>query len=374
MAKSARPAPSLVPAILALIILIVLGYILFADLQPSRTEHTVTPPIEIQEPELEVISEETIQPALDQQQVMEQEAETFIDKLAPEPAEQQSVTVTEQQGEFVRHDGIIAIPKLEHRDTTVGDLLKDKSLDADTPLTLHFVETEKATTTLQQLDETIEDKTQVITLEQPDGSSQRAPLADLLNDESLDKTAPVTVISEHKRSQQITAGELAESDLSPSQEVTATINRGIEEFSVKKIVQSGELPDNALFYLHRVTERDYQGLWGIIQSGLIQRFRQGMSLEGVAGNKDLVQVTIPADADEPLPSGLSSFLGRILNQKVESSYIYNFNTHTMGEDPDLIYPGQQLILIHFSPAELKRIYLFFAEQRNERAQSFAIQP
>ena len=38
----------------------------------------------------------------------------------------------------------------------------------------------------------------------------------------------------------------------------------------------------------------------------------------------------------------------VLNEKVESSYVYNFNTRTMGHDPNLIFPGQQLILIHFS--------------------------
>lgn len=374
MAKSARPSPSLIPAILALVVLVVLGYILFADLQPSRTEHTVTPPIEIEEPELEVITEETPQPAIDQDQLAEEEAGTFVDNLAPSPAENETVMITEEQGEFVRHDGLIAIPRLEHRDTTVGDLMKDDSLSDDTPLTLNYIETEETQTTLRELDETIEDKTQRITLAQPDGSRREAPLADLLNDKSLVPDASITMITEKKQTRQITAGELAASDLSPSQEVIATINRGVEELSVKDIVQSGELPDNALFYLHRVTEADRQGLWGIIQSGLIQRFRQGLSLDGIAKNKETVSVTIPADADEPLPTGLSSFLGKILNQKVESSYIYNFSTHTMGHDPDLIHPGQQLILIHFSPDELKRIYLFFAEQRNEQAESFAIQP
>lgn len=375
MAKSARPAPSLIPAFLALIVLFILGYVLFADLQSSRTEHTVNPPIEIEEPELETISEDTFSPAIDQQAVMEQEAETFVDNLAPSPDESQqaeAVTLTEQQGEFVRHDGIIAIPKLEHRNTTVGDLLKDKSLDTDTPLVLNYIETEKESTTLQALADTIEDQHQIITLEQADGSRHQAPLADWLNDKSLDKNAPITVISEHKRTKQITAGELAQADLHDSQQVIATINRGVEELSVKDIIQSGELPDNALFYLHRVSDKDYQGLWGIIQTGLIHRFRQGLSLEGLASNKDLLRVTIPADADEPLPTGLSSFLGKVLNHKVESSYIYNFSTHTMGHDPNLIHPGQQLILIHFSADELKQIYLFFAEHRNEQAQSFAI--
>jgi len=374
MAKSARPAPSLIPAVLALIVLIVLGYVLFTDLQPSRTEHTVNPPIELDEPELEIIKETPISPAQDQQHIIAQEAESFVEQLATtdETDPNSAVTITEQQGEFVRHDGTIAIPKLEHRNTTVGELSQDQNLAADTPVTLQFIETEKQTTTLQQLDDVTEDKKQLITLEQSDGSRRQAPLADLLNEKDVDKNAPVTVITEHKRTEQLTVGELAESDISASQKVTATINHGIEELSVKDIVQSGQLPDNALFYLHRVTERDRQGLWGIIQTGLIQRFRQGLALEGITRNKELAKVTIPADADEPLPTGLSSFLGKVLNKKVSSSYIYNFSTHTMGHDPNLIHPGQQLILIHFSPDELKQIYVFFAEHRNEQAQSFAI--
>lgn len=374
MAQSARPTPSLIPAVLALIVLVILGYLLFADLQPSRTEHTVTPPIEIEEAGQDEITEETIDIAPEQQQVMEEEASTFVDNLAPKPSEEKTVTITEQQGEFVRHDGTITIPKLEQRETTIGELLEDDSLKADTPLTLQYTEIQKQITTLDDLDAATEDKTEVITLEQEDGSRRQAPLADLINDKSLDKSAAVTVITETERTRQTTAGDLAESGIESSQKVTATINRGVDELSIKDIVQSGELPDNALFYLHRVTERDRQGLWGIIQSGLIQRFRQGLTLEGIAPNKNMVRVTIPADADEPLPTGLSSFLGKVLNNKVETSYIYNFTTRAMGHNPDLIHPGQQLILIHFSPDELKKIYLFFADQRNERAQSFAIQP
>ncbi len=34
---------------------------------------------------------------------------------------------------------------------------------------------------------------------------------------------------------------------------------------------------------------------------------------------------------------------------------------TMGYDPDLIRPGQELILIRFSSDEIKQIYQFFAE-------------
>lgn len=367
MAKSARSAPSLVPAILALIVLVGLAYLLFADLQPSRTEHTVSPPIEIEDPQIEEVTIEPVAPSEDQQAITEKEAEQFVDHLGS-----RAVTLDGKQGEFVRKDGTIVIPKVEKRDTTIGQLLADKSLSPDTSVTIEYTETEKQQTTIQALDDSTEDKNTIVTIEKADGSQQQSPLIDLINDNNVDKNAQITVINKQAIQKKTTIGQLSQSELSPKQTIHAEIDRGSIELSVNDIVKSGGLDDNALFYLHRVTEADRQGLWGIIQSGLIQRFRQGLPLEGIGINKDLVRVTIPADADEPLPTGLSSFLGKILNNKVESSYIYNYTTSTMGHNPDLIYPGQQLILIHFSNDELKQIYQFFADQRNEQAETFAI--
>ncbi|MDH5358810.1 MAG: hypothetical protein OEW63_09340, partial [Gammaproteobacteria bacterium] len=155
-------------------------------------------------------------------------------------------------------------------------------------------------------------------------------------------------------------------------EADTTIDTGDQTLSIKDILQSGDMPDNALFYLHRVTKDDLQGLWGIIQTGLIDKFREGIHIEGIVPNKEMVQAIIPANADEKLASGFSSFLGKILNQKVNTSYIYNFRSHTMSRDPNLIRPGQQLILIHFSPQELSDIYQFFSDKRNQGVDTFAI--
>lgn len=367
MAKSARSVPSLVPAILALMVLLGLAYLLFADLQPSRTEHTVSPPIEIEDPEIEEVTIEPVAPSEDQQAIVEKEAEQFVDHLGSK-----AVTLDEKQGEFVRKDGTIVIPKIEKRETTIGQLLADKSLSADTPVTIKYTETDKQQTTLQALDDITEDKNSLVTIEHADGSREQYTLIELMSTDNVDKNAPITVVNEQEVQKKTTIGQLSESDLPSDRQLEAEIDKGSIELSVNDIVNSGGLDDSALFYLHRVTEADRQGLWGIIQSGLIQRFRQGLALEGIGINKDLVRVTIPADADEPLPTGLSSFLGKILNNKVESSYIYNYTTSTMGHNPDLIYPGQQLILIHFSTNELKDIYQFFADQRNEQVQTFAI--
>lgn len=246
--------PSLIPAILALLVLVLFGYILFSDLKPSSSiEHDINPPIEIidEPPPLAIITEP------DNFLQKEQEADAFVQQLAIATTE--PIIIDENNDQFVRHDSVIAL-------------------------------------------------------------------------NNADKQA----------------------------------------LAIKDIVQNDALADDALFYVHSVTSEDVQGLWGIVQTGLINKFRQGLHINGVSQNKDMLQAVIPANADEQLPSGLSSFLGNILSDKVDSSYIYNLNTHKMGRDSNLIHPGQQLVVIHFSPEELKQIYQFFSEQRNQDIETFAI--
>lgn len=370
MAKLSAAKPSLVPAILALCILIVLGYLLFTDSHPSRTEHTLDP-IELIDPQLPVTIIEPENPAPTSDEVIEQEADAFVEALAP--AQTDAVTtVTEDNDQFIRHDGTVSLPNLETRNTTIKQLLADKNLTADTQLTLNYIDKEEISTSLTELATSIEDHTVAITIISADGTLLTAPLAELLNQEAIDDSAAIRYIKETNISTQLTIGELAKSDIDLDQNVVAIINHGAQEIAVKDIVQSAEFADNALFYLHRVSERDQQGLWGIIQAGLIEKFREGLHLEGVSPNKDLMHVTIPADADEKLSSGLSSFLGKLLNTKVTSSYIYNFSTETMGRDPNVIHPGQQLVLIHFSAEELKQVYQFFSDKRNQGIETFAI--
>lgn len=150
------------------------------------------------------------------------------------------------------------------------------------------------------------------------------------------------------------------------------VDRDPTTLLIQNIIQDPALHSDDMFYLHHVTEQDQQGLWGIIQQGLVEKFRAGLSLEGISHNRDMLQVIIPADADERLTNGLSSFLGKLLSQKVSSSYIYNLDTNTLGRNPNLIQPGQQLVLIKFSPDELKSVYQFFAEQRQQAVQTYGI--
>jgi hypothetical protein len=363
MAK-ASPKPSLIPAFLALFVLVVIAYLMFTDLKPTRVELDISPSIEIiDSPPLTII------PPSPESTNAKQEAEIFVNNLA---TTEEFITIKENEDKFVRNDSVIVLPDLEYLATTKQTLLADKSLNSDTPLTLNYITHDKQQTSLAELRETVEDQSSNITIITADGKQVISPLADLLNHHELDLTSAITRIVPHKHLINTTMGELENIDIAPNQPLIATITHGSQAVTLKELTQSELLPDDALFYLHRVTDHDVQGLWGIIQSGLIDKFRRGVQLEGITPNKALIQAIIPIDADEKLPSGLSSFLGKILKNKVDNSFIYNLKTRSMGHDANLVFPGQQLILIHFPANELEQIYQFFSEQRNQNIETFAI--
>ena len=375
MDKPTSALPSVISAILALALLIGIGYFLYSDLQPStRTEHTVNPPIEIFEPEPAVTIIEA-EPDINQgKEIVEQEATEFVDHIAPTDTAEEAVILSEKnQGSFIRYDGKIILPKMEQRNTSIEQLLSDESLDAATKISIEFIEESTSQTTLQELSNRIEDQTAAITIKTDDGQIISAPLAEIIAQQTIAMDTEITLIEQNTKHIDTTIGELGSVDIAQNKALTATINHGEQALSINEIIQQQDaIPDDAIFYLHRVTDKDYQGLWGIVQSGLIDKFRQGISLKGIARNKDIVQVTIPQDADEKLPSGLSSFLGKLLNNKVNSTYIYNYKTQAMGFNPNVIHPGQQLILIRFAEQELKDVYQFFSDQRNSNAQVFAV--
>jgi len=371
--ETAAPAkPSLVPAILALLVVLLFGYLLYSDLNPTRTEHTINPPIEIIDPQelppLTVIEGNTEAP--NSEKIIELEAKVFVENLSP--TTHKSVIVKEYQDQFVRPNSLISLPDLEHRNTTLQELARDKNIAADTPVTLNFSIEERSQTTLANLSNTIEDHNETITIITTDGRTLTASLAELLNREDLVKNAEITLVLLKQHSVHTRFSDIANIELSPSQSLVATIEHGVQELSINDMIPDNAQDPNSLYYLHSVTENDVQGLWGIIQTGLIDKFRQGLRLEGISQNKDLIQAVIPSDADEKLSSGLSSFLGKILDKKVDNSYIYNIKTQGVSFDARALHSGQQLVIIRFSPDELKQIYQFFSDKRNQGTNTFAI--
>ncbi|TCK08452.1 hypothetical protein [Marinobacterium mangrovicola] len=133
----------------------------------------------------------------------------------------------------------------------------------------------------------------------------------------------------------------------------------LNRMRLKEILNSPESNPNDVFYIHSVDSYDRQGLWGIMQEGLTETFARGIKL---SSDSRTLAATIPGDADERLDDSSSSFLGHILDQKVKDSLIYNYDQGLLGQDPNLIQPGQQLLIIRFSEDELIRIYNYFAAQ------------
>ncbi len=115
---------------------------------------------------------------------------------------------------------------------------------------------------------------------------------------------------------------------------------------------------DSVFYVHSVRQGDTQGVWGIIHNGLIQNFARGMAIR--RGEKlDTYKVHIPKDADEREADNSSSFLGRLIDDKARNSVVYNFRIGRMTRDPDYIAPGNEIVIINFSPEELVNIYKHF---------------
>lgn len=369
MATALRSIPWL-PVFLAVLVVGALAWLLYTDIQPNSAPEEIDPPIELVDDtlETEVIEAPAEPPSSDE--ITTAEAEAFVESLARPKDE--NVVINENRDEFVRPDGIILLPSLEERTTTLSELRKDRTLSDDTELTLRYSERQETRTTLKETAEVSDDHMAKITIETQDGETITDRLTNLLQRDDLDQEAPITLVEERQITREMTAGELDETEIDADIPLDVTINRGTQEIVISDIIDTEQMADNSLLYLHRVTKRDKQGLWGIVQSGLIQRFRRGLQLEGLGSPGKTFRVEIPPDADEPLPSGLSSYLGRVLNRKVMTSYVYNFTTDTMGRDPNLIHPGQQLILIEFTQQELRDIYQFFAEDRRENVKSFAI--
>ncbi|SEQ11849.1 hypothetical protein SAMN03080615_00506 [Amphritea atlantica] len=130
-----------------------------------------------------------------------------------------------------------------------------------------------------------------------------------------------------------------------------------DQVRLKELLNNPDNPAGTLFYIHGVSDADKQGLWGIIQSGLIDTFAKGIQLKA-----QLISADIPQEADERLPNSTSSFLGSILDQKVKDTYVYNYHKGILGQNPNLITPGQELIVVTFSQDELIDIYNHFAQQ------------
>jgi hypothetical protein len=131
------------------------------------------------------------------------------------------------------------------------------------------------------------------------------------------------------------------------------------QIRLKELLDQSDAQGKRIFYIHAVNQNDGQGIWGILQSGLTETFAKGIT---ISAKNTLVKATIPQTADETLENRKSSFLGKLLHDKGETTHIYNFQQGLLGQNPNLIKPGQQLIIVTFTEEELLDVYHHFTQQ------------
>ncbi len=182
-------------------------------------------------------------------------------------------------------------------------------------------------------------------------------------DKQAASEAAVEVVTQNQESGAqtfaIDTSDLAPSVVTPGEIPVNATKVVIPEGNKIKLQELLDVPsptEKQVYYIHAVNDGDEQGLWGILQSGLTRTFAEGIQL---TDKKEKLYATIPELADEKIDGVRSSFLGRLLQEKVSTTYIYNYRSGYLGDDPNLILPDQQLIIVSFSENELIRVYNHF---------------
>ncbi|MCJ8339966.1 MAG: hypothetical protein MJK10_15980 [Pseudomonadales bacterium] len=206
-------------------------------------------------------------------------------------------------------------------------------------------------------------------------SKEPEPLTEVVKAAKPQSTAVATVTTAQPVVTEVTVSTAASSKQtvsapSPTSSVPALVTKPAKANSeseknrikLRELLSDTSADNKRIFYLHAVNPSDEQGIWGIIQAGLTGTFSKGITLEQADGK---VRALIPQDADEILSSKKSSFLGRLLNYKVLTTYVYNYEQGNIGKNPDFIKPGQQLIIVTFTEEELMSVYNHFKNYRGE---------
>ena len=286
---------------------------------------------------------------------------------------------------FVTGEHVVSlVPEDMIESVSVGALAEDGTLEAESPITV-VQEVEQIETVgpeqiiaksggdldtklkvLVEYDDAEGDAEQKVAVQGDSGENAGEAVEEITVREALERLRsepekPITIIKTVRYFEVMTLRDLldAEEDTGTFLNVVTQPYR-IEAATLADLLQRQKAgnPDT-IFYLHTVQPTDEQGIWGIVQSGLVDNFARGMAVRrGEA--VETYTVRIPRDADERLHDQSSSFLGKLIDRKTEESFVYNYRDSRMGRNPDRIHPGQEIVIINFEPEELVSIYKHFA--------------
>ena len=330
--------------------LAILGILFRESLFPSEetTAHTPAP-----------VTQTAAEPAPS----VENQAEAFIATLT----ETQSQAVSAKNADhFVSKDQIISLlPESTIELTTPRDIERNPALKPDTPITvIREVEQVESTTPEKLIAEAGGDLDKIVTI--LDGDTERKlTVREVLQRYTENPDDPISVVKKVQYFEITTPAEIArDTTLAPDQELKIiTKPYRLEAATIAELLmREGKFNPDSIFYVRTIRDTDVQGIWGIIHDGIMTNFAQGMAIRrGKQINN--YKVEIPRDADELLTDHSSSFLGSLIHRKAAESYVYNFKKNRMGQNPDLISPGQEIVIINFEPGELIGIYKHFVAEQ-----------
>ena len=294
---------------------------------------------------------------------VDDQAEAFIAKLTktqPQPVPAKNAD------HFVSKDQIISLlPESIIELTTLQDIERNPALKPDTPITvIREAEQVELATPEKIIAEAGGDLNKTVKI--LDGDQVREmTVREVLQRYAANPDEPISVVKTIQYFEITTPAEIAQdTSLAPDQELKIiTKPYRLEAATIAELLmREGKFDPDSIFYVRTIRDTDVQGIWGIIHDGIMSNFAQGMAIRR-GKEVDTYKVDIPRDADELLSDHSSSFLGSLIHRKTAESYVYNFKKNRMGQNPDQILPGQEIVIINFEPEELIGIYKHFVAEQ-----------
>ena len=328
-----------------------------ATQEPAQTTIAGATPDETTLPAPEPLTEEEVEQAL------EVEAEAFIETLTETDPEPVGV---EEADHFVRADQSISLLAPETIEpSTAAEVLADASLSPDSPITLvKEIEQVEVISPARLIADSGGDLEQTIVV-LAGGKRVETTVREALQTHASNPDQPISVVKK-VRHYQITTPKEFEEGLDQTVQGEALIGvikkpYRLEAATIAEIlIEEQILDEESIYYVRTVRPGDEQGIWGIVQGGLISNFARGVAI-GRGEEMNTYQVEIPQLADEVLADHSSSYLGRLIHTKTLNTYVYNYKENRMGKNPDSLFPGQEIVIVKFSPDELIEIYKHFVK-------------
>jgi hypothetical protein len=332
------------------VVLVILGLLFRGDLFPGK---------ERQAEKSAPAMQGTSKPA----DSVESQAEAFIAKLTETQAEPLPAKSADH---FVSKDQIISLlPESTIELTTLKGIESNPALKPDTPITvIREVEQVEATTPERIIAEAGGDLNKTVSV-LDGGEVRELTVREVLQRYAANPDETITVVKKIQYFEITTPAEIAkDTTITPDQELRIiTKPYRLEAATIAELLmREGKFNPDSIFYVRTIRASDKQGIWGIIHDGIMTNFAQGMAIRR-GKEVNTYKVDIPRDADELLNDHSSSYLGKLIYRKAAESYVYNFSKNRMGRNPDLISPGQEIVIINFEPEELIGIYKHFVAEQ-----------